>query len=118
MLAIEDSDEDRIYFAKGVPRDWVISGQEIRISQAPTRWGRVNFSLVSKAESKSVVARVELARPGAPKEVHVKLRLPVRETLREVRVNGRPASLGGPHNDTVIIQTRDEKIFEVIGLRS
>jgi hypothetical protein len=30
-------------------------------------------------------------------------------------VNGRPATLGGPHNDTVIIATGAEKHFEIIG---
>ena len=44
MLVLEDSDEDRIYFGKGLPRNWVASGKEISIEQAPTRWGRVSFS--------------------------------------------------------------------------
>src|SRR5216684_4866522 len=70
MMVLEDSDEDRLYFAKGLPREWVASGKEIKIEQAPTRWGRVNFSLVTKPETKSVVAKVELALPGAPKELH------------------------------------------------
>ena len=115
MLVLEDSDEDRLYFARGVPRDWVMSGREIKIDQAPTRWGRVNFSLLGGGEGKKVVSRVELARQGSPKELHVKLRLPGGTTAREVSVNGRPATLGGRHNDTVIIQTGNEKVFEVIG---
>lgn len=115
MLVLEDSDEDRLYLGKGVPRDWVASGKEIKIEQAPTRWGRVNFSLVARPEAKSVVARVELMRPGVPKELHVKLRLPTRNTIRSAVVNGSTTNLGGPHNDTVIIPTRGEKVFEVVG---
>lgn len=115
MLVLEDSDEDRLYLGKGLPREWVASGKEIRIEQAPTRWGRVNFSLVTKPDIKSVVARVELARAGEPKELHVKLRLPARNSLRAIAVNGRPASLAGPHHDTIIIQTGGEKTFEVVG---
>ena len=116
MLVLEDSDEDRLYFAKGIPRDWVISGKEIKIDQAPTRWGRVNFNLVAKPAAQRVVAKIELARPGQPKELQVKLRLPMQNTLRSIAVNGRPASVGGLHNDTLVIQTGSEKAFEVVGL--
>jgi hypothetical protein len=115
MLAIEDHDEDRLYLAKGVPRAWVASGLPIRIDQAPTRWGRVNLNLQNKPQSKSVVATVELARAGAPKELYVKLRMPLANAVKTATVNGRPATIGGEHHDTVIIQTGAEKHFEIVG---
>jgi hypothetical protein len=115
MMVLEDSDADRLYFAKGVPRDWVISGKEIRIDQAPTRWGRVSLNLVAHPEAKRVIAKVELARAGEPKEVQVKLRLPLKNKLGSVTVNSDTASLGGLHNDTVIIDTGKERSFEVVG---
>jgi hypothetical protein len=115
MLVLEDSDEDRLYLAKGVPRDWVASGKEIRIDRAPTRWGRVNFNLAANSSSKSVAATIDLARPGAPKELHLKLRLPSQRKLQTVTVNGRPANLGGAQNDVVMISTGNEKHFDVIG---
>ncbi len=115
MLVLEDSDEEKLYLAKGVPRDWVASGKEIRINRAPTRWGRINFKLAAMPAAKSIAASVELARPGSPKEVHVKLRLPAQNKLLKVRVNGRPAILRGPRNDTVVIQTQNESRFEVVG---
>jgi len=62
-----------------------------------------------------VVAKVELARPGAPKEIHVKLRVPKQTPLRSVTVNGKVAELAGKHGDTVIIATGSEKHFEVVG---
>jgi len=115
MLVLEDSDEDRLYFAKGVPRAWVVSGQPVRINGAPTRWGRVNFAMAAQPASRGIIATVELAQPGAPRELQVKMRVPARTPLRTVTVNGRPAALGGLHNDTVIIQTGKERRFEVIG---
>jgi hypothetical protein len=114
MLVLEDSDEERLYFARGVPREWVASGKPVRIEQAPTRWGRVSLNLVAKP-NKSVSATVELARPGAPKEIQVKLRVPKQTPLKGVTVNGRAAQLAGRHNDTVIISTGSEKHFEVVG---
>ncbi|MGH9814564.1 MAG: Tat pathway signal protein [Candidatus Acidiferrales bacterium] len=115
MLVLEDSDEERLYFARGVPRDWVTSGKPIRIEQAPTRWGRVTLDLVSRPGTKSVVATVDLARGGAPREIHVKLRVPKQTPLHSVTVNGRAAQLSGKHNDTVVIATGSEKQFEVVG---
>jgi hypothetical protein len=115
MLAIEDHDEDRLYLAKGVPRAWVASGKPIRIDQAPTRWGRVNLNLQNRPQSKSVLATVELARAGAPKELHVKLRMPLANAVKTATVNGMPATIGGVHNDTVMVQTGTGKHFEVVG---
>lgn len=115
MLAIEDHDADRLYLARGLPRAWVASGKPIRLDQAPTRWGRVSLNLQNQLKSKSVVATVELARAGAPKELHVKLRMPLENAVRTATVNGKPVSIGGVHNDTVIIQTGNQKRFEVVG---
>lgn len=116
MLVLEDSDEERLYFARAVPRDWIASGKPIRIEQAPTRWGRVSLNLVGDPKKKSVTAAVELARPGAPHEIQVKLRVPKQTPLQSVTVNGRPAKIQGKHNDTVVIATGSQKHFEVIGL--
>ncbi len=115
MLLLEDSDEDRLYFAKGLPRDWVMSGQTIKISRAPTRWGRVGFEMAAKPVSRSIEATVDLAQAGAPKEIQVKLRVSRQTPIRSVTVNGRPAALAGPHNDTVVIPTGSEKSFEIVG---
>jgi hypothetical protein len=115
MLVLEDSDEDKLYLAKGVPREWIVSGEEIRIEHAPTRWGRVSFRLAAKPSAKSIVGQVELSGARAPKEVHFKLRLPLQDLLQSVTVNRQPATLGGIHKDTVIITTRNEKRFEVVG---
>jgi hypothetical protein len=61
---------------------------------------------------------VELERAGAPKELHVKLRMPLANAVKTATVNGKPATIGGVHNDTVIVQTGSEKRFEVVGLYS
>jgi hypothetical protein len=115
MLVLEDSDEDRVYLAKGVPREWVASGKDIGIEHAPTRWGSISFNLAAKPGSKSVVGHVELNGEKAPAEIHFKLRLPLETPVRGVTVNGQPANLGGVHNDTVIINTKKQKKFEVVG---
>jgi hypothetical protein len=122
MFVLEDSDEDRLYFGKALPRRWVGSGKPVNIERAPTRWGRVDFELTSapiitapSVAAPSVTARVTLASPGSPKEIQVALRTPKGAPVRTVTVNGRPATLGGRHGDTVIIQTGQEQRFEIVG---
>ena len=115
MLVLEDSDKECLYFGKGLPRAWVGSGRPIQIHQAPTRWGRVNFNLAANPTKKSVVATVELAAAGSPAQIEVKLRMPKGTPLQKVTANGRPATLEGPHGDTVVIATEKAKHFEVVG---
>jgi len=115
MLVLEDSDEDRLYLAKGTPREWMATGKEIKIEHVPTRWGKVSFTLGVKPGGKSVVGHAELTGTKAPKELHFKLRMPTSRTVQSVTVNGKPAKLEGLHKDTVIIATGGEKKFEVVG---
>ena len=113
MLVLEDSDEDRLYLGRAVPREWLASGKEIAIERAPTRWGRVNFQMRADMAAKKVTANVALARPGSPTELHVKFRLPKQNVLQSARVNGRAAKLGGAHDDVVIFPTGKEDRFEI-----
>ena len=114
MLVLEDSDEDRLYLAKAVPRDWILSGKPVSVEQAPTRWGRVSFHMLGDREKKTVTAKVTLPT-GAPKEIQVKLRVPKNMSLQSVSVNGRPGKLSGAQKDTVVIATGKERQFEIVG---
>ncbi len=114
MLVLEDSDVDRLYLAKGLPREWVTSGKEIRIEKAPTRWGRVSFHMIADAPNQ-VTAKVHFDS-GAPKEVHCKLRLPRTKRLQSATVNGQPAQLAGTKRpsgqDTETVLEKDSVQFE------
>ncbi|HYL83754.1 MAG TPA: Tat pathway signal protein [Candidatus Angelobacter sp.] len=113
MLALEDSDADILYLARGVPRAWLTSGKPIRIENAPTRWGRVSLELHAESASKTISGTVRLAVAGKPEQIQLKLRLPQHNRLSRVTVNGRPAKLGGLRNDAVIISTGEEKQFDI-----
>jgi hypothetical protein len=115
MLVLEDSNQDRLYLAKGLPRKWVASGKKIGIERAPTRWGRVSFTLQKERSASAVVGHVELTGAKVPEEIYFKIRLPFGTSLRSVTVNGQPGMLGGLHGDTVIVTTRGGKRFEIVG---
>jgi hypothetical protein len=114
MMVLEDSDEDRLYFGKGLPAQWVLSGEEISIAQAPTRWGRASFKMKGNSGAKRVNAAVELARAGTPKELQVKFRLPAQHALQKVTVNGEPANIGGAHKDTAIFGSAGKQHFNLV----
>jgi hypothetical protein len=114
MLVLEDSDEDCIYIAKGVPRDWVISGKETSILAAPTRFGRVSMKMIANPSAGHVKGSVSLEKSGSPVEIEFKIRLPKKYTLHSARVNGRDAKIGGTHKDSVIIHTGSENHFEIV----
>lgn len=115
MLVLEDSDEERLYLAKGVPRAWWTSGKPISIEGAPTRWGRVSLRLGMEEAKNRVNLRVELAGTSAPKELHVKLRIPKDKQIKSVSVNGKASALSGPQNDTVVITPGHDRVYEVMG---
>lgn len=94
MFVLEDADEDRLYLGRALPREWVLSGKEMRIESVPTRWGRVSFSVQARDEH-HLRAVAELEGSKAPAAMEVKFRLPKGKTLKRVTVNGQPARVHG-----------------------
>ena len=45
MLVFEEPASDALWLAKGTPRSWLEDGNTIAVSNAPTRWGSLSFSL-------------------------------------------------------------------------
>lgn len=113
MLVLEDSDEDRLYLGKGLPRDWVVSGKAIGIDQAPTRWGRVNFKMQS-ASGNQVIAAVDLSEDHGPRELHIKFRLPSGNRLQTITANGVDVKIGGLHGDTAVVATNGQRHFKLV----
>ena len=113
MLVLEDSDQEILYFAKGIPRAWLASGRAIRIEHAPTRWGRVSLELRADPPARSIAGSILLAAAGSPEQIQLNLRLPLERALSRVSVNGRPGKAGGPRGDTVLISTGQEKQFDI-----
>jgi hypothetical protein len=113
MLVFEDSEEDRLYLGRAIPRAWISTGKRIAIEGAPTRWGRVSYSLETRGSQ--LVAIISLPEKSAPpKEMYVSFRVPVGKTLQRASVNDQPASLRGKHRDAVLVNTNGKRNFQVI----
>ncbi|HZT73577.1 MAG TPA: Tat pathway signal protein [Terriglobales bacterium] len=114
MLALEHPDRDRLELAKGVPRRWLASGREIRLDDAPTRWGRVRLRMAGELARGRAVAEVVCEGRAAPAELAVKFRLPPGREVRAVRANGDAVPLIGRSRDTALVATGGRRRFELI----
>jgi hypothetical protein len=113
MLVLEDSDEDRLYFGRAIPRAWIQPGKPIAIEQAPTRWGRVDYKLVTSNEQ--LVATIVLSADGqAPAEIQVSFRVPEGRTLANITANGQQLPLAGSNKDAALISTNGQRRFEIV----
>ena len=116
MLVFEESDADRLHLGRALPVDWTSSGKPVAIVGAPTRWGPVDFRLVTDVADKRVDAEVVLHGPNRPREVHLRLRLKREDRIVNVTVNGHRASLTGPRRDTIVVDGRTAHRFVVVAL--
>lgn len=100
VLEHQDLDVDKLYLGRGVPRAWLGTGKEISIKGAPTRWGRVDYS-IQAANGGPVIAKVKF-EGKVPKEFEVKLRFPKGSKVGAVSVNGQVGEVQA--NEAVLIK--------------
>ena len=105
MLVFEDSAGAQLHLARAVPREWLVSGQDIAIADAPTRWGRVGFSLRADPQAQRIEGHVDLPST-TPDGIWLSLRLPKGRRLVQATVDGRPVTAGGRHGDALRIAGR------------
>jgi hypothetical protein len=116
-LVLEHPDDDVLYLGRGIPRAWLATGKDVRILQAPTRWGKVDFEIKVAVEGTSlggakVRAKVVFA-DRVPREVVFKLRMEKGAKLERVLVNGRKGEMKG--EDLVVRLTGRESPIIVEG---
>jgi hypothetical protein len=96
LLVFEEPVKDELWLAKGCPRAWLEPGKRVAVKDAPTRWGRVSYTI--EAKRGRIEAEVELPETMAA-EVRLRLRAP--RPLRGVTIDGMGAKVEG---DTVLLR--------------
>jgi hypothetical protein len=89
LLVFEDPESETLWLGKAVPREWLSNGKTTAVSGAPTRWGRVGFSIVSHLNAGRITAQVDLP-VGFPTKTKLRLRAPGGATMYAVLLNGKP----------------------------
>jgi hypothetical protein len=102
MLVFEEPWSDEVWLAKGTPRKWLEEGGKISVSGAPTRWGRIGFSISSHLKEGRVEAALDLSAPFGAR-VKLRLRVPEGNRIRTVTLNGNPWAQFDPEAETVLL---------------
>ncbi|HMD85609.1 MAG TPA: hypothetical protein VKO18_13025 [Terriglobia bacterium] len=103
MLVFEDPQSETLWLAKGTPTAWLEDDKTISVSEAPTRWGRIGYSLTSRLGQGKIEALITLPASGFAATVKLRLRVPQGNTIRSMMVNGKPWTQFDPSQGTVTL---------------
>jgi hypothetical protein len=113
MLVFEDPQTETLWLGKAVPRDWLDDGKTMSVSDAPTRWGRVGFSITSQWNAKQILARIQLPT-SISATTKLRLRAPGNAPMKSVTLNGKPWSEFSAEEETITIPTGTSGKINVI----
>ncbi len=103
LLVFEDPESETLWLGKGIPRRWLEDGKTTTVKNAPTRWGRVGFSIVSHAKTGTIEARLQLPAAGLRAESQLRLRAPDDARMKSVTLDGNPWTRFDPASEVVVI---------------
>ena len=102
MLVFEDPISETLWLDKATPRAWLEDGKTISITAAPTRWGRVGYTITSHLAQRTVTVTLHLGKPF-PATTKVRLRTPGSLPLKSVILNGKPWEQFNADQETITI---------------
>jgi len=97
---------------------WLEDNDSISVSDAPTRWGRIGYTLTSRLDQGKIEALIMLPTSGLAATVKLRLRVPEENTIRSIIVNGKPWTQFDPSQGTVTLPSHvSGKITATINYR-
>ncbi|GAA2756482.1 hypothetical protein GCM10009872_18420 [Actinopolymorpha rutila] len=111
MLAFEEPLEDVLWLCRATPRGWLRDGGRISARGVPTRWGKVDVTIVSRVANGRVDVEVNLPDGTRVPLTRIRLRLPAGLRIASASVvdhewtsagNGEPVTVD-PESETVTI---------------
>jgi hypothetical protein len=94
--------------AFATPRSWLRPGRQITVSDAPTSFGALSYSLA--ATGGSVEGWLDVPASTALRTLKLRLRLPVAKRLKSVLVDGHPYRRFDPASGTIDLSGRTGSI--------
>ncbi len=86
LLVMEEG--RNLWLARATPRAWLEQGKKIRVKNAPTHFGLLDYEIVSDVDHGKIGATVKMPSRGAPQELLLRLRHPASAPIQGVTVNG------------------------------
>ncbi|MHB8994353.1 MAG: LamG domain-containing protein [Armatimonadota bacterium] len=90
-----------LYLADAAPREWLAPGKTIRVKEAPTYFGTLSYTLKRETSGRRLLAEIDLPARDPIKVLRLKLRLPGKQRVRAVTVNGKPWERFDPEQETI-----------------
>jgi len=103
-MLIRELDDDSLLLLQATPRKWLEDGKKIEVENAPTYFGRISFSVDSKAFSGKLHASIETPRRRSPGQLIVRFRHPLSKPMQSVTVNGENWTDFNTQKEWVVIE--------------
>jgi hypothetical protein len=103
MLVFEEPASDVVWLAKSTPRSWLEEGNTIAVTNAPTRWGSLSFSLRSHLQAGNIEARLVWLSAPPSTLVKLRLRVPADHRIGSVTANGKLWDQFNAEDETVTL---------------
>ena len=102
MLLTED--EDVLWIAKGTPRSWLSQGEKIAVTDAPTAFGNLSYSILSDVDNDRITVEIDAPDREEIGQINLRLRHPDAATIRSVNItSGTGTATIADDGETVII---------------
>jgi len=88
-MLINEWGSDTLMIGQAIPSDWLTKGKQVSVSNAPTYFGPVSFTIDGLNSSAEINTRVQLSDRNLPAVLLVRLRQTGNRRIRSVTVNGK-----------------------------
>ena len=114
MLVFEDPMSETLWLGKSTPRNWLEAGKKVSVADAPTRWGRVGFSVVSHLSRRAVSATIDLPNDPFGAALKLRFRIPGGMRLKSVLLNGSTWTNFNAEEETITIPAGQSGSMKIV----
>jgi hypothetical protein len=114
LLIFEDPESNTVWLGKSIPREWLADGKTIDITNAPTKWGRLSFSIVSHLKTHTIDTHIDFPNSGFVAETKLRLRSPNNARIKSVTLSGKRWTQFDPVNETIAIPSGMQGRVEIV----
>lgn len=110
-MLINEMETDILIIGQAIPRSWLESSKKIKVTNAPTYFGKVSFSMAGESAKNEIIATVALSPGNPPKELWIRFRHPTKKMIRSVMVNGQPWKNFNQEKEIIRIPEPDQENY-------
>lgn len=113
-MLIDDLQKGTLFLAQATPRKWLENGDTIKVSNAPTYFGTLSYTIQSHIDSGRITASADLENGNPPESLLIRFRNPQAKPMRSVTVNGQKWTDFNTTKEWIRIKDPSEKHYEIV----